>query len=213
MPLSLGGHAAYNVSNLAGAALAAAGLGIQPRTIASVLATFGAAHGDNPGRLEVWRFGGLTIFMDYAHNPEGLDGLLEVAAVSRAGGRLGLLLGQAGNREDEAIRSLAATAARHAPDLLVLKDLEGFLRGREPGEVPELLRRELAAQGVGAERLWVVLPEEEAVLALLGWARNGDVLVLPVHGLQARTAVGARLDRLQYGGWNAGDPLPRDARA
>jgi UDP-N-acetylmuramyl tripeptide synthase len=207
MPLSAGGHATYNVSNLAGAALAAAGLGINPAIIASVLATFGAAHGDNPGRLEIWRFGGLTIFMDYAHNPEGLEGLLKVATAGQGTGRLGLLLGQAGNREDDAIRELAATAARFQLDLVVLKDLEGFMRGREPGEVPGLLRGELTARGLAAERLQLVLPEGEAVLTLLGWARAGDVLVLPVHGLEVRNAVGAKLNRLEDEGWSAGDPL------
>ncbi len=207
MPLSAGGHASYNISNLAGAALAAAGLGISPTIIASVLATFGALHGDNPGRLETWRFGGITIFLDYAHNPEGLEGLLKVAAWARGNGRLGLLLGQAGNREDDAIRDLAATAARFQPDRLVLKDLEGFMRGREPGEVPELLRSELEVQGLAADRLQVVLPEEEAVLTLLHWARAGDVLVLPVHGLEARNAVAAKLNHLELVGWKTGEPL------
>jgi UDP-N-acetylmuramyl tripeptide synthase len=208
MPLSASGHAAYNISNLAGAALSAAGMGINPAVIASVLATFGAAHGDNPGRLETWRFGGITVFLDYAHNPEGLEGLLQVAASARGIGRLGLLLGQAGNREDDAIRDLAAAAIRFRPDRVVLKDLDGFLRGREPGEVPNLLRSELEAQGMTAGQLRTVLPEEEAVLTLLGWARADDVLVLPVHGLQVRNAVAARLDRLQAGHWQAGHPMP-----
>lgn len=208
MPLSVGGHATYNIANLAAAALAGAALGIAPAAIARVLAAFGAAHGDNPGRLEAWRFGGLTLFMDYAHNPEGLAGLLGVAAASPRTGRLGLVLGQAGNREDEAIRLLADTAARFQPDRVVLKDLDGYLRGRVPGEVPELLRRELEAKGLPADRLQVVLPEEQAVLALLAWARPGDVLVLPVHGQVAQDAVRAKLDRLEAGGWNAGAPLP-----
>ncbi len=208
MPLSAGGHAAYNISNLAGAALAAAGLGIETTTIAGVLAAFGASRGDNPGRLESWRFGGITVFMDYAHNPEGLEGLMQVASPVRGPGRLGLLLGQAGNREDGAIRDLAATAAHFHPDLVVLKDLAGFLRGREPGEIPHILRSELETCGMAADRLRVVLPEEEAVLTLLLWARDGDVLVLPVHGGKAREAVGTRLDRLEAGGWKAGDPMP-----
>jgi UDP-N-acetylmuramyl tripeptide synthase len=208
MPLSAGGNAAYNVANLAGAALAAAGLGIQPATIAAVLAAFGASRKDNPGRMETWRFGGITVFMDYAHNPEGLEGLLKVASLARGPGRLGLLLGQAGNRDDGAIRGLAAMAARFEPDLLVLKDLDGFMRGREPGEVPGILGKELEARGMAADRLRIVLPEEEAVLALLGWARGGDVLVLPVHGMKARDAVGAKLDRLETGGWIVGDPIP-----
>ena len=207
MPLSAGGHAAYNISNLAGAALAAAGLGLEPAAIAAVLARFGKAHGDNPGRLESWTFGGLRIFLDYAHNPEGLEGLLKVAVAAQGAGRLGLLLGQAGNREDSAIRDLAAVAARFQPDLVVLKDLEGFLRGREPGEVPGLLRKALEAQGLTADRLRTVLPEEEAALELLRWARSGDVLVLPVHGTQARNSVSERLDRMESEGWKAGEPV------
>jgi UDP-N-acetylmuramyl tripeptide synthase len=87
----------------------------------------------------------------------------------------------------------------------VFKDPEGFLRGREPGEVPGLLRSELEAQGLAANRLRVVLPEKEAVFTLLDWARAGDVLVLPVHGHEARYSVGARLNRLEAGGWSAGD--------
>ncbi len=208
MPLSAGGHAAYNLSNLAGAALAAAGLGVAPATIARVLAAFGANHQDNPGRLESWRFGGLTIFMDYAHNPEGLEGLLNVAIASRDSGRLGLLLGQAGNREDAAIRALAATAALFTPDRIVLKDLDGYLRGREPGEVPGLLQATLEAHGLTADRLQIILPEAEAAMALLAWARPGDVLVLPVHGLAARNALRTTLDRLEAAAWQAGDPLP-----
>ena len=208
MPLSAGGHAAYNISNLAGAALAAAGLGIEPSTIAGVLARFGAAHGDNPGRLETWAFGGIRILLDYAHNPEGLEGLLKVALTALGAGRLGLLLGQAGNREDGAIRDLAAMAAHFHPDLIVLKDLEGFLRGRESGEVPGLLWKALEAQGLTAEHLRTVLPEEEAALELLRWARGGDVLVLPVHGLAARNAVRTRLERMEADGWKAGEPVP-----
>ena len=207
MPLAVGGRAAYNLANIAGAALAAAGLGIPPAIIAAVLATFGAARSDNPGRLELWRFGGITVFMDYAHNPEGLEGLMKVAVAARGNGRLGLLLGQAGNREDSAIRALAATAAGFGPDLVVLKDLAGYLRGRASGEVPALLRDELRLRGLPEARLRTVLPEVEAALALFAWAKAGDVLVLPVHGVKARHELSARLDRLDSRGWTTGDSV------
>ena len=49
MPLSMGGIAAYNVANLAGAALAAAALGIAPTTIAAVFARFGSRSTTIPG--------------------------------------------------------------------------------------------------------------------------------------------------------------------
>jgi len=42
MPLTVEASAAYNVSNLAGAALAASALGVAPATIAAVFARFGS---------------------------------------------------------------------------------------------------------------------------------------------------------------------------
>lgn len=205
MPLTVEDTAAYNIANLAGAALLGTALGITPSEIQGVLAQFGASRGDNPGRLERWNLGGLRILLDYAHNPEGLEGLLGVGRAFQKGGRLGLLLGQAGNREDDYIRALARTAAAARPDRIVLKDLEGFLRGRKPGEVPAILEAELLREGMDPGRLATVLPEVDAARALLAWARPGDVLVLPVHGLAAREQVGAWLDTLAAGGWVPGD--------
>nr|WP_246606797.1 Mur ligase family protein [Lysobacter antarcticus] len=188
MPLTLEGSARYNIANLAGAALLAATQGLPARAIASVLMQFGGAREDNPGRLERWRIRGAEILLDYAHNPEGLAGLLAVAARvrERRGARLGLLLGQAGNRDNEAIRDLARTAAVAVPDLVVLKDLDGYIRGRRAGEVPEILREQLLLQGLPEASLQTILPEVEAAQAILAWSRPGDVLVLPVHNLSAR---------------------------
>jgi len=72
MPLSVDGTAVYNVANLAGAALAAAALGIAPATIASVFTRFGSSPGDNPGRLMRFDVEGVKVLIDYAHNSEGL---------------------------------------------------------------------------------------------------------------------------------------------
>ncbi|MGY0650908.1 Mur ligase family protein [Luteimonas sp. A537] len=211
MPLTLGGLAAHNVQNCAAAALAAAGLGIAPDTIRAVLARFGRAHGDNPGRLQRWILGGgVQAYVDYAHNPDGLQHLLGlVRQAHHAGGRLHLLLGQAGNRSDEAIAELAATAASFRPDHVVLKDMDSaYMRGRESGAVARLLREALLRGGVAAGAIVECLDEAEAARLVLAGARAGDSLVLPVHGAGARARVVALLDRLQALGWSPGDPLP-----
>ncbi|MFC5527148.1 Mur ligase family protein [Rhodanobacter ginsengisoli] len=210
MPLSFGGSARYNIANLAAASLAAAALGIAAQTIAATLARFGQTHADNPGRLQHWQLGSLQVFVDYAHNPEGLRGLLQVATGQGAGGRLGLLLGQAGNREAPAIRELAATAARFRPARVMLKDIEGFLRGREAGEVAGILRECLQGAGMPGDAIVECLDETTAARSLLVWARAGDVLVLPTHGVTARQQVSALLDALQAQGWQPGTPLPSD---
>ena len=196
MPLTLSGSARYNIANLAGAALLAALVGIGAATIRAVLAEFGSRREHNPGRLERWMIGGASVILDYAHNPEGLAGLLAVAAQVReaTGGRMGLLLGQAGNRDDDAVAQLARAAAGARPDFVVLKDMQGYLRGREPGEVPALLQAELLRQGLPPSAMCTVLPEVGAARALLDWSRAGDVLVLPVHNLSARAALVQWLD-------------------
>ena len=207
MPLSFAGSARYNIANIAAATLAARALGIPADTIATVLERFGSAHADNPGRLQHWRLGALQVFVDYAHNPEGLRGLLGVATTAGRA-RLGLMLGQAGNREDAEIRELAAVVAGYRPQRVLLKDIDGFLRGREPGAVAGILRHELSRCGVPADAVIECLDELDAARGLLGWAQAGDVLVLPVHGTLARQAVVELLDGLHAAGWQAGAPLP-----
>jgi cyanophycin synthetase len=211
MPITIDGSATHNIANIAAAALAAQVLGIAPTTIASVIARFGRDHRDNVGRLQRWSLGGgIEVYLDYAHNPDGLRQLLAVATRHRGHARLALVLGQAGNREDEAIRDLAATAAHFRPDFVALKDIDGFMRGREAGEVAGLLRDALIAGDVRADAIETHLDEVDAARTTLAQAQPGDILVLPIHATEARARVTALLDRLHAGEWAAGMELPAE---
>ena len=191
MPLTVAGSADYNIANLAAAALAALALDLAPSTIATVLARFGAEPTDNLGRLMRYPYRGAEVLLDYAHNPAGLGGLMKVARrlLGSRGGRLALLIGQAGNRENKDIEWLAETAVSFRPDFVVIKEDEKFLRGRAAGEVPALLRAALLRAGQPEASLDVQPTEMQAVRRLLDWARADDVVVLPVHGREARTEV------------------------
>jgi cyanophycin synthetase len=155
-----------------------------------VFAQFGSRITDNFGRLMRFERAGVHILVDYAHNPEGLRGLLGVAEHLRAeGARLGLLLGHAGNRQDAELEALASAAAEIHPALIVVKENESHLRGRAPGEVPRLIHAALLRAGMPHSALQLRMSELEAVQAALAWARPGDVLALPVHSAAARAAV------------------------
>jgi len=199
MPLSMGGIAAYNVANMAGAALAAVALGIATNTIAAVFARFGSSLEDNPGRMMRFDVAGVTVLVDYAHNPDGLRGFLKVADHLRGGGRLGLMLGHAGNRKDVDIEELARVAVEFRPDLVVVKEDEAHLRGRAPGEIPRIIRAELMRLGLPDSALPVANSEVQAARYALDWARPGDVLALPVHSLSARATVVSMLQNGQVG--------------
>lgn len=190
MPLTVGGSASYNIANLAGAALAAMALGISGEVVAAVFARFGATPADNPGRMMRFEVNGVRVLLDYAHNPAGLRGLLRVAEHLRGGtGRLGMLLGHAGNRQDTEIAEVARVAAEFQPALIVVKENEGHLRGREAGEIPRLIRAELLRAGLPEAALPVRMSELEAARCALEWAHPGDVLALPVHSPAARAQV------------------------
>jgi cyanophycin synthetase len=183
MPLTLDGAARYNVANLAAASLAAYIMQVPVFAIADVCRTFGSSPQDNPGRLTRFVRHGRQVLVDYAHNPEGLAGLLNVASTlqEKHRSKLHLLLGQAGNRDNEALRELAHVAARAAPDRIMLKDMPAFLRGRAIGEVPTVLRAALVACGFPATAIDEDGDELSATKRLVERALPGDIVVLPVH--------------------------------
>ena len=194
MPLTVEGSASYNIANLAAAALAGGALGVPAAVMATVFARFGAHAGDNLGRMMRFERDGVRILVDYAHNPEGMQGLLRVANyLRRPGGRLGTVLGQAGNRRNSEIEALARCVVEFHPDLVVVKEDETYLRGRAPGEVPRLIHATLRSAGLPEAALPVRMSELEAVHCALDWARPGDVLALPVHAPATRAAILALL--------------------
>jgi UDP-N-acetylmuramyl tripeptide synthase len=173
--------------------------------MARALHRFGQAVGDNLGRANIVELGGIRLVIDYAHNPHGMAALAEMVAAMPARRRL-VLIGQAGDRSDEAIRELARSALALRPERVVLKEIERYLRGRQPGEIPKLMADELIRLGVPPEAVSCPGTEVAAVRDALAWARPGDVLVLTVH--QDRPQVLALLERLRTSGWRPGDGVP-----
>jgi cyanophycin synthetase len=201
IPVTLGGAARHNVANALGAIGLAAAAGLPVEAIAAGLRSLTS----NVGRAMSMELGGIHLLIDYAHNPHGMTALVDLARSLRGERRL-LVLGQAGDRDDEAIRELARTAWRLHPDRIVVKELPEMLRGREPGEVPAVLRDELLCLGAAPESIAMAGTELEAIREALAWARPGDLLILLSH--TQRDEVLALLDRLRKAGWRTGETLP-----
>ncbi|HKU62756.1 MAG TPA: Mur ligase family protein [Gemmatimonadales bacterium] len=210
MPIALGGAARHNVANALAAVAAAGALGIDHDAVRRALERFGRNPTDNPGRANVIELGGAHIYVDYVHNPHGMAAL--ATALERFPGRRRLvLLGQAGDRDDAAIRELARSALGLRPDRVVLKEMEAYLRGRATGEVSRLMTSALTEAGYPREKITSTPSELDAVRAALTWAEPGDLLVFGIH--QDRRAVMTYLDSLRGAGWTAGRPLPAHASA
>ena len=180
VPVTFGGAARYNVANALAAIGVASVLRLPAEAMASGLRSLRSTPEDNPGRANLFEWNSSRILLDYAHNPHGIKALLDIAQALPAQRKL-IILGQAGDRSDEAIRDLARAAWELRPDYIVVKELPEMLRGRQLGEVPAVLEDELRRLGVPAAHLERADSELEAVNRALAWARPGDLLVLLVH--------------------------------
>ena len=205
IPLGMGGAARHNIANALAAAGAAGKLGVSPDIVGATLRRFGRDPADNPGRANLLEAGGVSILVDYAHNPHAMRALAASAAAVPARRRL-VMVGMAGDRSDASIRELAGASLALRPDRVIVKETDRYLRGREPGEVPAILLAEFRRLGVPGEQVSAGGPESAAVREALAWARPGDLLVLALH--QDRAQVTALIERLRARGWTAGEPLP-----
>jgi UDP-N-acetylmuramyl tripeptide synthase len=95
--------------------------------------------------------------------------------------RRGVVIGQAGDRDDDAIAEFARAAWAMRPDHVFIKEMESYWRGRTRGAVPAVIERALRESGARSEGLSHHDTELDAVRAALDWARPGDLLLLTVH--------------------------------
>lgn len=201
IPITVGGAARHNIANALAAVATAKALGVSGKAIQTGLHEFECNPETNPGRLNQFDLGGVHVLLDYAHNPHGVTALFEMAA-RLPSNRMLVLLGQAGDREESSIRQLARTVWGARPDRIIIKEMREHLRGREVGEVPRILRRELQALGAGEDTVDFGDTELEAVKKALAWARPKDLLLLLCHA--ERDAVIELLTRLENEGWTPG---------
>ena len=98
-----------------------------------------------------------------------------------------ILLSHAGDRSDQDIKDVTRTALSFRPDVIVAAELEGYLRGRELGEVPTLIEQTALDQGFRDEQILCAPSPCEASKLILNQIEPGDLALLLV--LSERDAV------------------------
>ncbi len=172
VPITFGGTARYNVENALGATAAALALGVPAQALVRALRSFTAT--DNPGRGETWTREGVTLFLDFAHNPDGVESALRVArSLLAPTGRLTVITGSAGDRTDAELSGICERIAAAKPIAVFVRELEHYLRGRRPDEVPAFFERRLGALRATSE--------VDALTRATAPAQSGDVIALLVH--------------------------------
>jgi UDP-N-acetylmuramyl tripeptide synthase len=175
VPITLNGAARHNIANALAAAALTWSMGVSLDNIRNGLTTM--SQDDNPGRCNVYDVNGYTVLVDFAHNPEALQALLDMAN-RLSPKRKALCFGQAGDRPDDLIRELARSAWQSGLDQVFVSELAKYYRGREPGVVFAVIRDELMACGATADQVEHHMEEIESLDSALEWAEPGDLIVM-----------------------------------
>ncbi len=175
IPITLGGIAGHNTANALAAAALTTCMGVAMDDIRKGLETM--TQDENPGRGNIYSVNGFTVVVDFAHNPEAIGALLNMAS-AMGGRRKALCFGQAGDRPDDLIRDLARNAWQTGLDKVFVSELAKYHRGREHGEVFAVIRDELSRCGATPQQVEHNDQEIDSLNAALKWAGEGDIVIM-----------------------------------
>ncbi len=158
----------FNVENLLAGTCCALTLGVPLDAIAAGISKFTGA----PGRLERVDEGQpFTVLIDYAHNNDGLRSVLSTLKPLAAPGRLIVVFGCGGER-DETKRPLMGATATHWADVTVVTS------DNSRAEPTEKVIKAIMA-GANPQAICLVEPDRrEAIRKAIAMAAPGDVLAI-----------------------------------
>lgn len=171
IPATAGGRVPHNNQNALFAAALAHAMDIPMDVIRAGLASFESL----PSRANIHLGHPFAVIVDYAHNPAGFESAGRTVANFIDGGRRICVFTSPADRDDDHLRAIAATVARHF-DVFICRD--SLLEDRPPGEVPAKLEQALRDNGVAGEAISIVADRREAARAALAMARAGDAVFI-----------------------------------
>lgn len=168
----------FNVANSLAALTTAVELGIDIDVAIGGVSTLTVV----PGRFEVIEAGGdhrcVTVIVDYAHTPDGLERLLEAArAVAGNDALLTVVFGCGGNRDRAKRPEMGAVASRGADRVVITSD--NPRRERPQAIIDEILG------GIDRDShadVLTIVDRREAIDEAISSATNGDVVVIAGKG-------------------------------
>lgn len=171
--VALGLVGRFNVSNAVAAATTALRCGVPFPTVVSGLAALVAV----PGRMERVDAGQpFTVFVDYAHTPDGLARVLGAARRIAADRKVLVVFGCGGDRDRDKRHLMGAVASERAEVVVVTSDNP---RSEDPAAIAAEI---LSGAAPGTARPEVELDRRRAIAEVLGRARPGDVVVVAGKG-------------------------------
>jgi len=161
----------FNVANALAAAAGALAAGVPLEKVAAGLGRAPAV----PGRME--RVAGpqeITVLIDYAHTEDAVRAALEtLRPLTR--GKLWIVLGAGGDRDQGKRPKMAAAAASLADEVILTSD-------NPRSEDPAVILREMRSGVSSGSRVQVIENRSEAIRAVVLGAAKGDVVLIAGKG-------------------------------
>ncbi|MEU4688548.1 cyanophycin synthetase [Actinoplanes sp. NPDC023714] len=196
VPGAYGGAALHVAANTLAAIAAARALGARPETLVDRLGEFDPSVA-NPGRGTLLRVGDVSVYVDYAHNPAALATTLRTLHRLWGAQRCVAAVTLPGDRRDDLITASAQILADGLTRVVLYEDEDP--RGRQPGEVADLMEREMRARRpqIGAVR---ATGYRDAVTKALNLAAPGEVVLVIYEKWAATRTFLAELGAVPAGG-------------
>jgi cyanophycin synthetase len=173
MPMSVQGHAMFNIANALAATAALMASDFNLRQIAAALSTFVSDSHNNPLRSNIYSIGQATLVVDYAHNAAAYRALGRMAR-SLAGGKVIGVVTAPGDRRDADLRDVGRALAIDFNELVVYQSNP---RGRADGQtgalIVEGIRQQLSRDGTAVQ----IDDVHQALAVAIAKCQPGDVLV------------------------------------
>ncbi|MEC4724218.1 Mur ligase [Shewanella sp. D64] len=175
--MTFNGTAIYNIRNAMGVMGLCCVLGLDEDAILKGLKEFGSDPYDNPGRGNRYQYNGAEVIVDFAHNQHSMNAVIEMAKMIPAKRRL-VMFSHAGDRSDQEMMELTDEVAKFEADEYIVAELESYLRGRELGEIPALVKTHLFDIDVAADQITICDSPLAGAKYALTKIEKGDVVLL-----------------------------------
>jgi len=138
------------------------------------LETFIPSAAQTPGRMNTFKFKDFKILVDFAHNPDGFNGIKGYLKSIEATEHIGVISGT-GDRRNEDIRETARIAAQMFDKIIICQ--EKYLRGRTQQELIDLLLEGISEVKPGMEVI-INNDGDDCLKYIMATAKSGSYITI-----------------------------------
>jgi cyanophycin synthetase len=173
VPLTFNGSAICMIKNILPSILAASISDIDPKRIRKALQSFVPGPEQTPGRMNIFKIRNFKVMIDYVHNTDGFLQLMDFMKTVNAKEKVGII-GCAGDRRDDDIRTMGQLAAKIFDKIIIRHDKDG--RGRTNEELSQLILEGIKSEKPGVP-VQIISDELEALEYAVQNAVKGSFIV------------------------------------